>query len=115
MITKETVIDKIEILESGVIQIREITRIIEDEKIISSSITNKKCLNPDIDIEKIEQQDTKVKEVVALFHTKEVKEKFIQEKIKGLEKSNKGAFSNEIKKLQDKLKMTKGVEDAKKN
>jgi len=37
MITKEVVIDKIEVLEQGQIQVRQITRIIEEGEVISSS------------------------------------------------------------------------------
>ena len=40
MLEKEIVTDKIEILEDGTIQTREVTRIIEDGEIISQSFTN---------------------------------------------------------------------------
>ena len=36
-LTKEQVIDKIEIVENGIIQVREVTRIMEDGKQLSSS------------------------------------------------------------------------------
>jgi hypothetical protein len=36
-LTKEVTIDKIEVLENGIVQVREVTRIIEDAKQLSSS------------------------------------------------------------------------------
>jgi len=36
-LTKEVAIDKIEVLENGVVQVREVTRIMEDAKQLSSS------------------------------------------------------------------------------
>ena len=36
-LTKEVVIDKIEILESGAVQIREATRVLEDDVVLSTS------------------------------------------------------------------------------
>ena len=36
-LTKEVVIDKIEVLESGSIQIRQATRILEDDVVLSTS------------------------------------------------------------------------------
>ena len=36
-LTKEVVIDKIEVLESGAIQIRQATRILEDDVVLSTS------------------------------------------------------------------------------
>ena len=36
-LSKETVVDKIEILESNAIQVRTATRIIEDDKVLSQS------------------------------------------------------------------------------
>ncbi len=36
-LTKQTVIDKIEVLETGIVQVREVTRIMEDSKELSSS------------------------------------------------------------------------------
>lgn len=36
-LTKETVIDKIEIIENGSLQVRQVVRIIEDGNVISSS------------------------------------------------------------------------------
>ena len=36
-LTKEQAIDKIEIVENGIIQVRQVTRIMEDDKELSSS------------------------------------------------------------------------------
>ena len=36
-LTKEVVIDKIEVLESGAVQIREATRVLEDDVVLSTS------------------------------------------------------------------------------
>jgi hypothetical protein len=36
-LTKEVVIDKVEVVENGTLQVREVTRIIEDGKQLSSS------------------------------------------------------------------------------
>lgn len=36
-LTKQTAIDKIEVLENGIVQVREVTRIIENDKDLSSS------------------------------------------------------------------------------
>lgn len=36
-LTKEVVIDKIEVLESGAIQVRQVTRVLEDGQVLSSS------------------------------------------------------------------------------
>lgn len=36
-LVKEVVIDKIEVLESGAIQVRQVTRVLEDGQVLSSS------------------------------------------------------------------------------
>ena len=36
-LTKETVVDKIEVLESGSIQVRQATRVLEDGEVLSTS------------------------------------------------------------------------------
>lgn len=55
-LTKETVVDKIEVLESGSIQVREAIRIIEDGKILSQSF-HRYVLQPGDDLT---DQDPKV-------------------------------------------------------
>ena len=50
MITKQTIIDKIEVLaQTGHIQIREATQIIEDGEVISQSY-HRRVVEPDADI-----------------------------------------------------------------
>ena len=36
-LTKETVVDKIEVLESGAIQVRQVIRVLEDGEVLSQS------------------------------------------------------------------------------
>ena len=36
-LTKETVVDKIEVLENGTLQVRSVTRVLEDGEVLSSS------------------------------------------------------------------------------
>jgi hypothetical protein len=46
---KEVVIDKIEVLESGFIQVRQATRVLEDDKILSTSY-HRHVLEKDADL-----------------------------------------------------------------
>jgi len=39
MLTKETVVDKIEVLENGTLQIRTATKVLEDGKLLSQSFS----------------------------------------------------------------------------
>jgi len=48
-LTKEIVIDKIEVLGNGIVQVREVTRIMEDSKELSSSY-RRWILNPAQDL-----------------------------------------------------------------
>jgi predicted component of type VI protein secretion system len=48
-LTKEVVIDKIEVLESGSIQVRQATRVLEDGEVLSSSY-HRHVLNPGDDL-----------------------------------------------------------------
>jgi hypothetical protein len=48
-LTKETVVDKIEVLENGTLQVRKAIRVIEDNEILSSKY-QRKVLNPGDDI-----------------------------------------------------------------
>jgi hypothetical protein len=48
-LTKEVVIDKIEVLESGVIQVRQATRILEDNVVLSTSY-HRHVLSPGADL-----------------------------------------------------------------
>ena len=66
---KETVIDKIEILENGLIQTREETRILEDGVIISRKYTNRRIIEPGQDVTK---EDQRVKDIAGVVHKPEV-------------------------------------------
>ena len=48
-LTKETVVDKIEVLESGIIQVRTATRVLEDDEVLSSSF-HRHTLAPGADL-----------------------------------------------------------------
>jgi hypothetical protein len=48
-LTKEVVIDKIEVLESGSIQIRQATRVLEDDVVLSTSY-HRHCLEKGADL-----------------------------------------------------------------
>jgi hypothetical protein len=48
-LTKEVVIDKIEVLESGVIQVRQATRVLEDGEVLSQSY-HRHVLSPGDDL-----------------------------------------------------------------
>ena len=78
---KKIVNDKIEILEDGTIQVREVTQILEDGVVISSKFTNRRVLEPGHDCT---DEDSDIARVANIFHTNkkvtEYKEK--QNKIK---------------------------------
>lgn len=65
---KQTVIDKIEVLELGHIQIREVVRIVEDGNELSASY-NRSSLYPGQDLT---GQDAKVTAIAKAVWTKEV-------------------------------------------
>jgi hypothetical protein len=65
---KSVAVDKIEIVESGVVQVRTKTFIMEDGKAISSSF-HRHAVAPGEDYSK---EDDKVKAVCAAVHTAEV-------------------------------------------
>ena len=48
-LTKETVVDKIEVLESNAIQVRKVTRVLEDGEVLYSSY-HRHVLSPGDDI-----------------------------------------------------------------
>jgi hypothetical protein len=48
-LTKEIVIDKIEVLESGAIQVRQATRVLEDDVVLSTSY-HRHVLEKDADL-----------------------------------------------------------------
>ena len=68
MITKEVAIDKIEALENGTIQVRQVSRIIEDGTELSRSF-NRWVLAPGVDIS---NQDPRVQAICNAVWTPEV-------------------------------------------
>jgi len=68
MLTEETVVDKIEILEGGIIQVRKSTRVYRDGIKIAETY-HRHCLEPGADLT---EQDSRVAAVAAVIHTKEV-------------------------------------------
>ena len=67
-LTKETIVDKIEVLENGCVQVRTATRVLEDGVILSSSFHRHVCA-PDCDTT---GEDPKVIAICAAVHTPEV-------------------------------------------
>jgi len=67
-LTKQVAIDKIEVLENGTIQVREITRIIEDGQELSSSY-HRWSLAPGNDIS---SQDSRVQAIAQAIWTSDV-------------------------------------------
>ena len=67
-LTKEVAIDKIEVLENGCIQVREIARIMEDGKELSASY-HRWSLNPG---DSLTGQDAKVVAIANAVWTEEV-------------------------------------------
>lgn len=71
-ITKELVVDRMEILEDGTIQVRTATRILENGKAISQSFT-RKVITPGSDYS---NEDAKVRAVADVVQTQAVKDKY---------------------------------------
>lgn len=72
MLTKEIVIDRIEVLELGQIQVRKVTRIIEDGNIISQTF-HRHVLSPS---DSFEGQDAKVVAIANAIWAPEVITKY---------------------------------------
>jgi len=64
-LTKETVVDKVEVLENGTVQVRTATRVLEDGVALSSSFHRHVC-TPDHDCT---NEDPKVQAICAAVHT----------------------------------------------
>ena len=71
-LTKEVVIDKIEVTENGVVQVRQATRIIEDGNQLSQSY-HRWTIAPGQDYS---DQDAKVKAICQVAHTSAVIEAY---------------------------------------
>ena len=67
-LTKETIVDKIEVLEKGQVQVRTATRVLEDGAVLSSSF-HRHVLAPGDDIS---GQDAKVSAIATATWTPEV-------------------------------------------
>jgi len=67
-LTKEAVVDKIEVTESGHVQVRTATRIVEDGNVISQSY-HRHVVTPGDDYS---AEEAKVQAVCAAVHTQEV-------------------------------------------
>jgi hypothetical protein len=67
-LSKETIVDKIEVLENGCVQVRTATRVLEDGVVLSSSFHRHVCA-PDCDTT---GEDPKVIAICAAVHTPEV-------------------------------------------
>ena len=65
---KQTVVDKIEVIENGSVQVRTATRIVEDGNVISSSY-HRHVVAPGQDYS---QEDARVQAICAATHTPEV-------------------------------------------
>jgi len=67
-LTKEVVIDKIEVLENGTLQVRQATRIVEDGEVLSTSY-HRHCVSPGDDLS---SEDARVSAVATSIWTPEV-------------------------------------------
>ncbi len=65
---KQTIVDQIEVVESGVVQVRTATRIIEDGAVLSSSL-HRHVIAPGDDYS---NEDARVPAICAATHTPEV-------------------------------------------
>lgn len=65
---KQTAVDKIEVIENGIVQVRTATRIVEDGNVISSSY-HRHVVAPGDDYS---QEDARVQAICAATHTPEV-------------------------------------------
>jgi len=72
MLEKQIVVDKIEVVEVGVVQVRTATRIVEDGKVISTSY-HRHTIAPGQDYS---NEDDRVKAICAATHTQEVITKY---------------------------------------
>jgi hypothetical protein len=67
-LAKQVVVDKIEVIENGVVQVRTATRIVEDGEVISSSY-HRHVVCPGDDYS---NEDSRVHAICAATHTAEV-------------------------------------------
>lgn len=67
-IEKQTVVDKIEVVESGVVQVRTATRFIENDSVVSTSL-HRHIVAPGDDYS---TEDDRVQSICAATHTADV-------------------------------------------
>ena len=79
-LTKETIVDKIEVLENGTVQVRTATRILEDGVALSSSFHRHVCA-PDCDST---HEDAKVHAICLAVHTPAVVSAYLAAQEKSL-------------------------------
>jgi len=72
-LTKETIVDKIEVLENGTVQVRTATRILEDGVALSSSYHRHVCAPDHVCVD----EDPKVTAICSVIHTPEVKAAYL--------------------------------------
>jgi len=65
---KQTVVDKIEVIENGSVQVRTATRIVEDSNVISTNY-HRHVVAPGQDYS---QEDARVQTICAAVHTPEI-------------------------------------------
>ena len=68
-ITKQVIVDKIEVLENGTVQVRTATRVLEGGEILSSSYHRHVCAPDHVHTE---DEDPRVHAICAAVHTEEV-------------------------------------------
>lgn len=71
-LTKEVVVDKIEVIESGAVQVRTATRILENGSVVSQTF-HRHVVTPGDDYSK---EDERVQAICAASHTPEVIEAY---------------------------------------
>lgn len=75
--TKQTAIDKIEILENNVVQVRQVIRAFDDDGSLIGERFNRFVLEPGDDVR---AQDARVRSVCSLFWTAEVVKAYLDAK-----------------------------------
>jgi hypothetical protein len=76
--TEKVVIDRMEILEDGQVQVRRATRIFKDNVFVSQAF-HRHVIEPGTDVSK---EDKKIRDICGVLHTKEVVDKYIADKAK---------------------------------
>ena len=80
-LTKEVIVDKIEVLENGIVQVRTATRVLEDGIVLSSSYHRHICAPDHVHTD---ADDPRVHAVCLAIHTPEVKAAYLAAQEKAL-------------------------------